>query len=319
MGTLTKSSSHIGQWLDRIDSIRSELISTAASGNRVASAFAMADARVELFETLKNEQIQAKLLRMTDPEVCMVELANNPTRDDRVRICAIAILSGFTPGDDQFAIFGGGRNKDGSAKPGKLYTKEAGFRKLFAHLGIVPEVKTEHPEWVEFGSSGKKCWRVGGSASCTYNGEDYSIEMTGDNRLGIPGYESDNVAGVAAKARRRLLQALWSMVSPILTAEHSDDDQDIPVQAQSDSPLLTQGQPPADQWDQTRERVISRLNDPSQIEAFKGLWYSIADAQSEEDLDAVAEEIKGAKTLFQERDVEELRRLWKHVSEGMRE
>jgi hypothetical protein len=42
--------------------------------------------------------------------------------------------------------------------------------------------------------------------------------------LGIPGYESDNVAGIAAKARRRMLQALWSKVSPILTTDHADDD-----------------------------------------------------------------------------------------------
>ena len=45
--------------------------------------------------------------------------------------------------------------------------------------------------------------------------------------LGIPGYETDNVAGIAAKARRRLLQALWVKVSPILsTDQYDDEDQD---------------------------------------------------------------------------------------------
>jgi hypothetical protein len=179
-------------------------------------------------------------------------------------------------------------------------------------LGIVPEVKTEHPEWVEFGSAGKKCWRVGGSASCTYNGADYSIEMTGDERLGIPGYESDNVAGVAAKARRRLLQALWSMVSPILTSEHSEDDQDVPVVMQEQAPLLTQDQPVAETWEQTRERVIARLKDPGQIDAFNSLWNAIAVALDGDALAAVADEIKVAKALFSERDVAELRRLYKH-------
>jgi hypothetical protein len=216
--------SPINGWLTRIESSRRDLITVAQSGNRIASAFAMADARVELIETLKDEDIRARLLRMTDPSIAMVELANNPSDEDRIRVCAIAILSGFCPGEEQFAIFGAGRNKDGTPKAGKLYTKEAGFRILFAHLGIVPEVRTTHPEYIKFGTAGKSIWRVGGSASCTYRGDEYKVECAGDVSLGIPGYESDNVAGIAAKARRRMLQALWSKVSPILTTDHADDE-----------------------------------------------------------------------------------------------
>lgn len=223
MGGLIKT--NLSGWLDKIDSTRNELITAAKSGNRVASAFAMADARVELIESLKDETIRAKLLRMTDPEIAMVELANNPSHEDRIRVCAIAILSGFTPGDDQFAVFGGGK------QAGKLYVKERGFRTLFSHLGIVPEVRTGHPEFMPLGTGGKKIWRVGGSASCQYQGKDYSIEWDGEQSIGIPGYDTDNVAGISAKARRRLLQALWVKVSPILTTDQvDDDDQDtVPV------------------------------------------------------------------------------------------
>ena len=78
--------SPIANWLTRIENNRGQLIAAAKSGNRVASAFAMADARVDLIESLRDEAIRARLLRMTDPQISMVELANNPTDDDCVRI-----------------------------------------------------------------------------------------------------------------------------------------------------------------------------------------------------------------------------------------
>lgn len=218
--------SPISGWLTRIESSRAQLIAAARSGSRIVAAFATADARVDLIESLEDESIRARLLRMTDPKIAMVELVNNPSDDDRIRVCGIAILSGFCPGEDQFSIFGAGRNKDGTPKSGRLYTKEAGFRTLFAHLGIVPEVKTTHPEYVKFGTAGKSIWRVGGSASCTHDSDVYSVDFSGDESLGITGYDSDNVAGVSAKARRRILQALWMKVSPILTSDHSAEDVD---------------------------------------------------------------------------------------------
>jgi hypothetical protein len=220
MGELVKQST-TAQWLVSIEQSRSELIEAAKTGNKIATAFAMAEARVRLIESLDNEEVKARLLRMTDPRIGMVELANNPTDEDRIRVCAIAILSGFCPGEDQFAVFGG---KGG----GKLYTKEAGFRTLFAHLGIVPEVQTGHPEFVPLGTSGKKVWRVGGKASCEYGSKSYSVDFSGPAALGISGYETDNVAGIAAKARRRMLQALWAKVSPILTQDQADDVDVIP-------------------------------------------------------------------------------------------
>lgn len=269
MGELIKQTTSIGSWLDRIDKTRTTLIESAKSGNRVAAAFAMADARAELVESLADETIRAKLLRMTDPAVAMVELANNPSMEDRIRVCAIAILSGFTPGNEEFAIFGGGKN------PGKLYTKERGFRILFAHLGIVPEVSTSHPEFTPFGTSGKKIWRVSGTASCQYNNDEYWVECIGDNALGIAGYETDNVAGVAAKARRRLLQALWVKVSPILTSEHSDDEDE--VQAMVMQPAAITEQP-----------VKTASEAPSFIDQIK-------QATTQRHLDATARAITEAK------------------------
>lgn len=327
--------SPISNWLTRIESSRGQLIEAARSGNRVAGAFAMADARVDLIESLADEHIRARLLRMTDPSIAMVELANNPSDEDRIRICAIAILSGFCPGEDQFAIFGGGRNKDGSFKAGKLYIKEAGFRTLFAHLGIVAEVHTTHPEYVALGEAGKKVWRVGGSASCTYNGTEYAVRFDGDQLIGIPGYDSDNVAGISAKARRRILQSLWSMVSPILTTDQTDDDtetiRDTEKPAITEAPVTrpAETESTSQQKPQTREQIAAafetarvamnkRLSkDPGAAAAVMDLWKAIGEATTAEQLRAVGEEIKAAKDLHSERDLAELRRWYSFCGEAV--
>jgi hypothetical protein len=229
MGELITKTSSLDEWIQRIDNSRSQLIKAAESGNRVLAAFAQADARADLLESLKNEAIAAKLLRITAPDIGLVELANNPTDEDRIRIAGIALLNGFVPGDDQYAIFGAGRDRDGRSKPGKLYIKENGFRKLFSHLGIVPQVEIGHPEFADLGTKDskgqpKKIWQVAGKAFCKYNGQEYCVTFSKVNPIGLPGYESDNVAGIAAKARRRMLQSLWQVVSPVLQVEPIDDD-----------------------------------------------------------------------------------------------
>jgi hypothetical protein len=298
MAALTKTSP-TADWLSRIDASRTELIEVAKSGNRVASAFAMAEARINLIESLDDEQIKARLLRMTDPRIGMVELANSPTEEDRIRVCAIAILSGFCPGDDQFAVFGG---KGG----GKLYTKEAGFRTLFAHLGIVPEISTGHPEFVPLGTTGKKVWRVGGKASCEYQGKTYAVEFSGPGALGLPGYESDNVAGITAKARRQILKALWAKVSPILNSDQADDvsmdltqsdekPKAIEVTVEVAGPAKQD--PPASEFHAgDYDRCIKMLSsDPSAASVFQDIWKTIADVKTLEELDAIAKE---SKTLF---------------------
>jgi len=287
MGELIKANTGIGQWLDKIDGTRNELIASAKSGNRVAAAFAMADARVELIESLKSENIRAKLLRMTDPEIAMVELANNPNDEDRIRICAIGILSGFTPGDEQFAIFGGGFDKRANKpKPGKLYIKERGFRTLFSHLGIVPEVRTGHPTWGSYGGGERKLWSVTGTAECIYAGENYAVEFTGESSVRIEGYDSDNTAGIAAKCRRRLLQALWVKVSPILTQDQaydSDDEPDtVPVSQQTERVEVKE---PAIQTEDTNTQASEPLPFTTQIEQ----------ATKPIHLDAIARAIVAAK------------------------
>ena len=281
----------------------------------------MAEARIALIESLDDEQIKARLLRMTDPRIGMVELANNPTEEDRIRVCAIAILSGFCPGDEQFAVFGG---KGG----GKLYTKEAGFRTLFAHLGIVPEISTGHPEYVPLGTSGKKVWRVGGKASCDYQGKTYSVEFTGAAALGLPGYESDNVAGISAKARRQMLKALWSKVSPILTQDHSEPDDDVIVQ---ESPAAIEHSAEASQPTDARtlsehtfktwiDRAQKRITDPEQLAKLNEYWDAIKTAKNKNELRVLYQDLtKSQVKALGKNNVDELCRFITFTQESVPE
>lgn len=266
------------------------------------AAFAQADARAELIESIKNEAIAAKLLRITSPEIGLVELANNPTDDDRVRIAAIALLNGFVPGDDQYAIFGGGRDRNNQAKPGKLYIKENGFRKLFSHLGIVPQVEVGHPEFSALGTNDakgqpKKIWQVIGRAFCTYRGQQYSVAFSKSNPIGLPGYESDNVAGIAAKARRRMLQALWQLVSPVLQVEPIDDDgnelsevvEPVRIESQPTQPELTELQRDRKAAESDLQRARDMVNaDESHLHFVNRSIEGINESQSLEMLQAVA-------------------------------
>jgi hypothetical protein len=293
MGTITTTTNTVSDWLTRIDASRNELIDAAKNGSRINAAFAMAEARIQLIESLTDENIKARLLRMTDPRINMVELANNPTDEDRIRVCAIAILSGFCPGDDQFAVFGG---KGG----GKLYTKEAGFRTLFAHLGIVPEVSVGHPEFVPLGKSGKKIWRVEGKASCSYGGKEYAVEFSGAMALGLPGYESDNVAGITAKGRRQLLKALWTKVSPILNDDQADEVEVMPqtmLIEEPQQPVVVQPEPSeTEKHEPSLARIRKILGDnPDQLTFVESVWNEIAAAKTMEKLEEAGKELAAMK------------------------
>ena len=277
----------VGMWTNELNRIRGDLFSNAKAGNRIMSAFAMAEARAELMQSIKQEEIKAKLLRITDPEVCMVELANSPTPEDRARVCALAILTGFVPGDNEFSIFGGG------GKPGKLFIKESGYRTLFGQIGVIPNVRTDHPEYVPFGTTGKKVWRVGGTASCEFQGQVYGVEFGGgengiDFRLGINGYDSDNVAGIAAKARRQMLKMLWTITSPVLNSDHADDDSVIPQddapRIKSKEPELTGRELKAKGFENWRIAAQKRITDPEQLAKVNEYWTEIQNAKTKDAL-----------------------------------
>lgn len=222
MGELAtvKDNQHLTGWLSRVGSAQQMWLTAIQSDEPLRMAFAEAEAKMMLLESL-DEKISAYLLRFCDPKLAMVEIVNNPTTEEKIRITAMAILTGLVPGNDDFSVFGG---KGGA----KLYIKENGYRKLFARLNgaTPPDVSTGHPVFTDLGT-GKKVWRVSGVASCSVNNKPYDVERTGDYAIGIPGYETDNVAGIAAKAQRRLLQLLWKKVVNVAMDDASDEDDTV--------------------------------------------------------------------------------------------
>jgi hypothetical protein len=285
MGELTKTEQLTG-WLSKVGNAQQMWAAAINSDDRLRIAFAEAEAKLALLESL-DETIAAYLLRFCDPKLQMVEVVNNPTDEEKVRITAMAILTGLVPGNDDFAVFGG---KGGA----KLYIKENGYRKLFAKLSgcTAPDVQTGHPVFTDLGN-GKKVWRVSGKASCERHTQPYDVERVGDFAIGIPGYDSDNVAGISAKAQRRLLQLLWRKV---VNVGMDDYEEEQPASTVTVEPVKVIEQPQqqtgADTWDGTwREYAKQHGNNSAGV----AIARAMRQAQSVELLQAAAIEADAAK------------------------
>jgi hypothetical protein len=293
------------KWTEDLASTRATMFSGIRNGDKMMMAFAKARAMKQIISTTSNERLKAELLIVTDPDVAMVELANGPTADDRVRICAIACMTGFVPGSGEFGIFGGGKDRDGKSKPGKLFVKEPGYRTLFAQIGVTAHVEVDHPEYVAFGTGGKKVWRVAGRAYVDVAGERYeSVYKIGDNgidfRLGISGYESDIIAAVSAKARRQMLKQLWSMVSPMMSEDHADDDDVLPEPEShkiAQQPVVAEPEPSeTEKHEPSLARIRKILGDnPDQLTFVESVWNEIAAARTQEKLEDAGKELAAMK------------------------
>ena len=214
-------------WLNAVQSQRDAIVDAAISGNAVLATLSEAEARADLIEAM-GTVIRDKLLRMTQPHIRMVELVNNPTDDDRVHLTAYALLGGLKPGAKQFGIFGGGRERDGSPRPGTLYIKANGYRQLFAYLGIAPQVKpgiVRHSS--ELDGRSRPVWICEGEVSCFFNGKEYSRVATAESPILIAGHNSDKVEAVQGKLKTRLLRELYEMVSPLMQDAAGESDGDI--------------------------------------------------------------------------------------------
>ena len=200
------------QMMQSLDSARQHWLAAVAEGNPMLMAVAEADAKATMLQQIRQQQVAAMLLRFCDPELAMTEIVGNCGDGEKIRCTGLAILSGFVPGKDEYAIFAGKGNS-----PSKVYVKENGYRKL---LGILPgcqigDVQVGFPQ-IETLDGGVEVWSVAGRADCTVDGRKISVEAAGQFSIRLPVKRSrqdssviDNVDGIAAKARRRLLQQLW--------------------------------------------------------------------------------------------------------------
>ena len=200
------------QMMQSLDEARQHWLAAVAEGNPMLMAVAEADAKATMLQQIRQQQVAAMLLRFCDPELAMTEIVGNCGDGEKIRCTGLAILSGFVPGKDEYAIFAGKGNS-----PSKVYVKENGYRKL---LGILPgcqigDVQVGFPQ-IETLDGGVEVWSVAGRADCTVDGRKISVEAAGQFSIRLPVKRSrqdnsviDNVDGIAAKARRRLLQQLW--------------------------------------------------------------------------------------------------------------
>jgi hypothetical protein len=151
-----------------------------------------------------------------------------------VKITAMAILTGFAPGQEEFSVY---NTKQGT----HLYVKENGYYKLFSKLkgASVPTVNHGYPELTTL-PNGSMVWLFAGTASVEIHKQPYSHTCEGDYRIGIKAAESkteagkstDNIAGISTKARRAFLQLLWKKVRCAANIDDHDETVKISVSEQ---------------------------------------------------------------------------------------
>lgn len=228
----TKEDQIVDSWLTNVSAAQDIWFSAINEDNPLRIAFAEATAKKLMLQTLKGENakhIAAHLLAFADPEIDMIEVVGAPSQVDMIRVIAMGVITGFVPGQDEFAVFGTRNGAD-------LYVKENGYYSLFSRLkgASVPDVRDGFPELTKL-DNGKLVWRVSGTASVEINGKTITQVCEGPYAIGIqaaesknqPGTSTDNVAGISAKARRRLLQLLWKKVR--CSARIDDLDDTVPL------------------------------------------------------------------------------------------
>lgn len=259
-----------------------------------AGEFAILDAMTENDKAFVKRCVKEKKL--------LCEGGSPPSDDAINRVVAEACAKQFQFPSKQFSVW----------TNGTLYWKEDGFRRqlqLEGWGGI--DYDSGPPQWKVL--QDRKYWEVQSWAKATRGGKTERVDCL----LGVNGNVSDGIEKVLSHAARSIMKRLYKKCSSInMEFTDEDDSQTIDI-VQEQAPLLTQ-EPVKDQWKPVHETVIARLKDPSQIEAFNGLWNAIADSVDSDALVTVADEIKAAKALLSERDVEELRWFYKHRSESLK-
>lgn len=180
-----------------------------------------------VLEAANQPDAAAVLMRLANPDLGMVEQVGEGSNREIVRVMALALFAGFTPGKGEFAIFNG-RTKS------SLYLKDAGIRRLLVQMGCSPpEVQVGFPALMDL-RPGQQVWAVDGEVSTTHSGKKYVCSFRDKNAVKLPAKffknstdTSDNIDGIIAKARRRMLLELMRVVQSAagsLAEDDSDDD-----------------------------------------------------------------------------------------------
>ena len=180
--------------------------------DEMEAAMIRADALLTAIDAANTEHAAAALLRMAHPDAGMVEVVGEGSNRETVRVMAMALFCGFTPGRQEFAIFHG-RVKSA------LYLKDAGIRKLLVQMGCEPPQASVGFPVQQQVKNGPIVWVVEGEASCVFRGQTYRVQFSGSGAVKLPcklyknsSDSSDNIDGIIAKARRRMLLELMRVV-----------------------------------------------------------------------------------------------------------
>jgi len=211
---------------------RNAYLEAVRQRDEMQAAMIRADALLTAIDAANTEQVAAVLLRMAHPDAGMVEVVGEGSSRETVRVMAMALFCGFTPGKGEFAIF------HGRAKSA-LYLKDAGIRKLLVQQGCEPpQVSAHFPVQAQL-KNGMTVWAVEGDASTVYDGKTYRVQFSGAGAVKLPckffknsSDTSDNIDGIIAKARRRMLLELMRVVQSAagMTPEDSNEADDAVIE-----------------------------------------------------------------------------------------
>ena len=211
---------------------RSAYLEAIQRRDEMQAAMVRADGLLQAIDAARTEQVAAVLLRMAHPDAGLVEIVGEGTNNETVRVMAMALFCGFTPGKGEFAIF------HGRAKS-SLYLKDAGIRKLLVQQGCEPpQVSAHFPVQAQL-KSGLTVWAVEGEASTVYDGKTYRVQFSGPGSVKLPckffknsSDSSDNIDGIIAKARRRMLLELMRVVQSAagMVAEDSNEGDETAIE-----------------------------------------------------------------------------------------
>ena len=266
--------------------------------DEMEAAMVRADGLLQAIDAARTEQVAAVLLRMAHPDAGLVEIVGEGSNNETVRVMAMALFCGFTPGKGEFAIFHG-RVKS------SLYLKDAGIRKLLVQQGCEPpQVSAHYPVQTQL-KSGLTVWSVEGEASTVYDGKTYRVQFSGAGSVKLPckffknsSDTSDNIDGIIAKARRRMLLELMRVVQSAagMVAEDSNEGDETAIEGKVQivdaGPQTVQAAPEIDLIDEVA--ALQTKLSPQHAGLLVDAHADIAGAVSEQQLRTVWEAVNAA-------------------------
>lgn len=208
-------------------STRQAYYEVARTRSRVTAAIVRAQALQNTLQAAQTPEIAAMLLAMSDPSIKMVEMVGDVSDPERVRIMALALWFGFTPGDAEFSIFA-------SRNGANLYIKANGYKTLLTQLGAKEiRIQPGFPKQINF-KEGGAAWIIEGTAECVYDGQRITLQFSDKGAVKVPcnlyrgqTVSSDNIDAIGTKAERRMAKALYAVVqtaAKVAAAEDAEDD-----------------------------------------------------------------------------------------------